>query len=358
MRPHRAALALLALGAFAAAVVPPRIGAAQTTGGPRVYVVGAGDSISTIAEHLGVPTRALVERNHLQAPYTLRVGRRLRLPEGVSSEVMRSLPLRDAPAGAVETPAPREREHDGAGHHHAGATPSFGRPRRPGLVRLIRESTEETLALNLRRPNRISLRRMMRFLRSNEGAQHPIDGRLMRQLALVSDHFGGRVVHVISGFRPFRHGQYTPHSNHNIGHAIDFRVEGVSNRVLRDFCRTLPNTGCGYYPRSVFVHMDVREQSTTWVDWSRPGQRPIYGREDRPPEMVAHAGAQHPTEAPAQGDEDMDDVAADDTHIRTAAPSENEGAEPAGGGEQHAAAASPPSTGASAPATPAPSTPQ
>ena len=33
----------------------------------------------------------------------------------------------------------------------------------------------------------------------------------------------------------------------------------MPNEALRDFCRTLKNVGCGYYPNSVFVHMDVRD---------------------------------------------------------------------------------------------------
>jgi hypothetical protein len=149
---------------------------------------------------------------------------------------------------------------------------------------------------------------------------HP---RLLRQIAIVSDHFGGRTLHVVSGFRPFRRGQYTAHSNHNIGAAMDFRVEGVPNRVLRDFCRTLPQTGCGFYPRSVFVHMDVRDESATWVDWSRPGQRPMYGREDRPPTEHPHtnatATAHADTPAP-EGDESVDEVATEVPQVRTATP--------------------------------------
>ena len=60
------------------------------------------------------------------------------------------------------------------------------------------------------------------------------------------------------------------------GKAIDFRVSGVPNEAVRDFCRTLKNTGCGYYPHSVFVHMDVRDASAFWIDYSKPGEAPRY----------------------------------------------------------------------------------
>ncbi|HEY2513991.1 MAG TPA: hypothetical protein VGI39_24155, partial [Polyangiaceae bacterium] len=33
---------------------------------------------------------------------------------------------------------------------------------------------------------------------------------------------------------------------------------------------------CGYYPNSTFVHMDVREKSAFWIDFSRPGEPPRY----------------------------------------------------------------------------------
>jgi hypothetical protein len=50
----------------------------------------------------------------------------------------------------------------------------------------------------------------------------------------------------------------------------------VPNEVLRDYCRTFKSTGVGYYPNSLFVHFDVRQQTTYWVDLSGPGQAPRY----------------------------------------------------------------------------------
>jgi hypothetical protein len=81
---------------------------------------------------------------------------------------------------------------------------------------------------------------------------------------------------VVSGFRAYSPTQYTPHSNHNYGKAFDFRIRGVPNEAVRDFCRTLRNAGCGYYPNSTFVHMDVRDTKAYWVDLSRPGEPPRY----------------------------------------------------------------------------------
>jgi len=108
------------------------------------------------------------------------------------------------------------------------------------------------------------------------GKTERIHGRLIRMLTRVSDHFGGQTIVIISGFRPPSKEQFTARSKHNIGRAVDFRIPGVPNEAIRDFCRGLPMVGVGYYPNSSFVHLDVRERSTYWVDFSGPGEAPRY----------------------------------------------------------------------------------
>jgi hypothetical protein len=105
-----------------------------------------------------------------------------------------------------------------------------------------------------------------------------IDSRLVERLELVVDHFRkegqpSRVT-LFSGYRP-----RSVRSYHATGRAIDFRVEGVTNEALVAFCKTLSDTGCGYYPNSLFVHMDVREAGSghvSWIDASHPGEAPHY----------------------------------------------------------------------------------
>lgn len=116
--------------------------------------------------------------------------------------------------------------------------------------------------------------RMLRF--GPTGKKHDIDPRLVSLVANVSEHFGGKTIQVVSGFRPKRPEQFTPHSRHNLGDAIDFHIEGVSNEELRDYCQTFSKVGVGFYPHSSFVHLDVRSLSATWVDLSGPGERPRY----------------------------------------------------------------------------------
>jgi uncharacterized protein YcbK (DUF882 family) len=97
----------------------------------------------------------------------------------------------------------------------------------------------------------------------------------MRVLAYLADHFNGRTILVVSAYRSEANGT-SGSSRHSTGEAVDIRVEGVPNEVLRDYCLTLTKIGVGYYPRSSFVHVDVRTQAVYWVDWSRPGEPPLY----------------------------------------------------------------------------------
>ena len=54
---------------------------------------------------------------------------------------------------------------------------------------------------------------------------------------------------------------------------------GVPNRDLFLFCRKLRDVGCGYYPYTNFVHVDVRAYGSghpMWIDASPPGMPPHY----------------------------------------------------------------------------------
>jgi len=105
-----------------------------------------------------------------------------------------------------------------------------------------------------------------------------IDARLVERLETVADHFrkdgvAPKVV-LVSGYRPRSTGSY-----HSTGRALDFRIEGVKNEELVSFCKTLPDTGCGYYPNGMFVHIDARNHGAghvAWIDASRSGEPPRY----------------------------------------------------------------------------------
>lgn len=105
-----------------------------------------------------------------------------------------------------------------------------------------------------------------------------LDERLPHALQAMLDHFDApgptRKVHLISGYRPASSGSY-----HATGRALDFRIDGVPNEALVAYCKTLVNVGCGYYPNSTFIHLDVRPEGSghiSWIDASGPGEAPRY----------------------------------------------------------------------------------
>ena len=99
-----------------------------------------------------------------------------------------------------------------------------------------------------------------------------VDPRLYEILSIISDHFGGKRVELISGFRF----QKNEGSRHYHASAMDIRVPGVSTRELYKFAESLDTggMGIGLYPRSGFVHVDMRapgDPSYRWVDRSPRG---------------------------------------------------------------------------------------
>lgn len=119
-----------------------------------------------------------------------------------------------------------------------------------------------------------------RLLAPEGGKSHAIDAKLIALVARVSDHFGGRPIEVVSGYRPKTSKQHTPHSKHNTGSAIDFHIPGVRNEEVRDYVRSLDKVGVGYYPNSGFIHLDVRPTSFSWTDTSRAGESPKYTHDE------------------------------------------------------------------------------
>ena len=110
-----------------------------------------------------------------------------------------------------------------------------------------------------------------------------VSPRLLWLLQRVSDAFPWRTIYVFSGYRPkpadgaVRRGGHQ--SLHGEGRAVDIMVMGIPNAALFNFCRTLDDVGCGFYPNSKFVHVDVRKPGTDhafWIDVSGPGEPSRY----------------------------------------------------------------------------------
>ncbi len=208
--------------------------------------VRPGDTLSHLARRHDISIAELRRLNRLRRNARLRVGQRLVLPGFVPA---------------------------------ADETRDWGQPTEAGTVTVVRRGDSRRMKLvdasgRVLREGLESLAAAMR--RREDDPLRPANPRLAILLARISDHFGGRPITIVSGFRAA--GGYTREtSRHTKGRATDIRIRGVRNRTLWEYCRRLGNAGCGFYPRSTFVHVDVRRLRTQWVDWSRPGRRPRYG---------------------------------------------------------------------------------
>jgi uncharacterized protein YcbK (DUF882 family) len=207
--------------------------------GDVTYIAQKGDTLATIARHYHVGVRAVAQANHLKETALPSPGHALDIPQrdGPGAE-------RAAERGTIRAERSGEkvriRVRDSRGHISEGALKAFQNLMRQGA------------------------------------ASFPVDPRLLALVSVVSDHFGGRTLEVVSGYRTYTSAQYTPHSNHNLGRALDFKIEGVRNEDIWTYCRTFRSAGCGYYPNSGFVHLDVREAKASWIDRSLPGDPPQY----------------------------------------------------------------------------------
>ncbi len=108
-----------------------------------------------------------------------------------------------------------------------------------------------------------------------------IDSGLVMRVQAIANRFPGKTITLVSGYRPASKG-----SEHAKARALDLRVDGVTNETLVAFCKTLKDTGCGYYPNSFFVHVDVRPERAGhvyWIDVSGPGEKPEYVKSWPPP---------------------------------------------------------------------------
>ena len=143
-------------------------------------------------------------------------------------------------------------------------------PPRDRLVGIENVNTGEKAMFNIgpggyvRSDQTAALEHFFRCRRTDR--QETIDPGVLVLLADVAEHWPGRVIEIISGFRAPPFG--VPHSRHFIGHAIDLRVRGVPTPEVRDYVwREHQGVGVGYYERENFVHVDSRTQDRE-IAWS------------------------------------------------------------------------------------------
>jgi uncharacterized protein YcbK (DUF882 family) len=276
-------------------------------GKTKTHVVEAGDSIAQIARHNGVEQETLRQVNGLDEDDVIRPGDVLTIPDVLlggwtkSHRVKRGDTLiRIARRYRVDVDDIRELNKIGpadtlrigqlvvipkgerlAQSDAAGAGDGSGEPAKPkwngkAKVVRVRDSERKTMTMfdKRGRVRTYARRTISRLARSKKGRVRWLNRRLIALLGRVAEHYPGRQIEIISGFRPHKRGK--KRSQHAKGRAIDFRVRGVEDLELYEFLRTFDDVGVGYYPKSTFVHLDVRDRKFLWTDVSGPGEKAIY----------------------------------------------------------------------------------
>lgn len=113
--------------------------------------------------------------------------------------------------------------------------------------------------------NQAALEKIYDLLRSPDGKTAPISIKLIEIIDDIQDHFGARVVEVISGFRSRNYNRrlkeegrrVAGESLHTKGDAIDIHIDEVTEEALRDYAQGLFCGGVGFYPDYDFVHIDI-----------------------------------------------------------------------------------------------------
>jgi uncharacterized protein YcbK (DUF882 family) len=212
-----------------------------------VYTLAEGDTLWDISRVYNVPVDLLLAKNKIKDPTRLPLGTKILIP------------------GAKRPLRLRIRQK---------------RCKLPPPLLLHRIPYGEKIKIQLfkcRRKIDPKARRKLSYLLRERGTNkrilpHP---GLIRLLYKIARKWPGKEIQIYSGYRT--RSLSAKNSRHRQGKALDLNVAGVSRWKLYKFCLSLPNTGCGYYPNSYFVHIDIRKEKGKWIDYSKPGEPPKYG---------------------------------------------------------------------------------
>ena len=215
---------------------------------PSTHKVFAGQRLETIAKRYQVSIEALCEANRIRRHDKLKAGQVLVIPGSL-------------PDGGLSRIGDDDERRSGN-----------AKPTKKGFIDLSTYMTRYRGVVFDKKgkvaPGAVeSISRLF----AATGSRPRVDARLIALLADVSEHFGGRPMRVVSGWRDH---SYFEDSRHKHSQAVDFSIPGVANTVVRDYVRRFRNCGIGYYPNSSFVHLDVRDTAAYWVDYAGPGEAP------------------------------------------------------------------------------------
>ncbi|HUQ03916.1 MAG TPA: DUF882 domain-containing protein [Kofleriaceae bacterium] len=150
-------------------------------------------------------------------------------------------------------------------------------PAATGQLTVRAENLRETVTVNIYKADGTydeeALGKLDEIFRCKRtGEVRAVDPRLYEQLSRISDHFGGKEIELVSGFRFAERSS----SRHYHASAMDIRITGVSIKDMYAYAESLDGggMGIGIYPRSGFIHVDYRapgEPSYRWTDYSPSG---------------------------------------------------------------------------------------
>jgi LysM repeat protein len=261
-------LALLCLSASAAP--------AGASGKTTTHVVGKGQRLGSIAKRYNVTVDAIVYANGLRQRDPIKPGQRLVIPDRGDKDGSLARAANLSLGASDDGPATRRAslERPVVGRRRSGPSwKEYARaPKRKNWVEISNHMSKwRGLVIDAKGRLRPSARAAIAQLLSATGDHPGAPDRLLRLITEVSNTFGGRPIHIVSGYRTT---SFFRDSRHKTSQAIDFAIVGVPNAVARDYLMTLDNVGVGYYPNSTFLHLDVRPRSTHWTDYAGPGEAP------------------------------------------------------------------------------------
>lgn len=138
-----------------------------------------------------------------------------------------------------------------------------------GILALHNLHLHESLLLQYKKGgffDKKALRQIDQTLRCRQTHQvHEISRELVELVDRIQDHFGGKEVQVISGYRSPALNAALKKAGHKVanrslhmqGMAMDIRIPGVTPRQLQQYALSLKKGGVGFYPHNGFVHVDV-----------------------------------------------------------------------------------------------------
>ena len=196
--------------------------------------------------------------------------------------------LMSAPAGAAKNKK-KHRQSDFSGHDALKSTlRTEPLPKPSGDIWLRAENLNEEVKVNIYKPDgsfdEAALAKLDDLFRCvKTGAVRAVRPELYEQLSRFYDHFDGKRIDLVSGFRFAERNS----SRHYHASAMDIKIPGVSIKEMYKFAESLDagGMGVGLYPTSGFIHVDFRapgEPSYRWTDWSGHGGSPHHHKSKNP----------------------------------------------------------------------------